>query len=224
MFTILDAVVKMEPSQWAANLEIFKWPIAVLVIVAVILIVFYRPIFKFINSLKKVSHGDTTVEADAINRQIQNTAQDFTELQRVVAFYRKETYDIYENYIKENVDFANLQTDADRILNLLNYATIVLISKDNEKIYSEIFGSQIGLLQKLNASDDETADSLNIFYTTSTAQYPGAFDNFPYDRYLGFLYHWSLIKDDRDYILITSRGMDFLKYLTETRKHLQKAY
>ena len=91
-----------------------------------------------------------------------------------------------------------------------------------DSIYSSIFGSQIRILERLNTLLPETRDSLQIYYNNAENLNPKFFDNYPYKNYLNFLISFNLIREDNENISITELGIDFLKYLTESNKDVNK--
>jgi hypothetical protein len=56
------------------------------------------------------------------------------------------------------------------------------------------------------------------FYEVAKVEYPNFYENYPFDRWLGFLRAFNLVLERDATVLITVAGREFLKYLIATGK------
>ncbi len=97
--------------------------------------------------------------------------------------------------------------------------------KQFDLIYDMIFGSQIALLQLLISKGNQHQDIFGHYYNQAKEKYPEAFTNFDLDRYPKFLLSYDLLFIDKDQkVQITTLGIDFIKYLIDTRKNIYKDF
>jgi hypothetical protein len=114
---------------------------------------------------------------------------------------------------------------------LEKYSQALYITLIFERLYSNIYGSQISILKAVNSSS-ETKDSLKRFYDDAVNNYTAFFAGYPYDEYLKFLVHRELINEtetvngheSEKLIGITAFGRDFLKFMIETGKPFNKSF
>ena len=120
-------------------------------------------------------------------------------------------------------DIENLQNKYDRIY---KYSKVLLLIKSFDKIYDSIYGSQIRFFQRLNHTSVETKESLKLYYENATKNYPDAYKNYPYERYLGYLKANGLIlfEDNDENVEISQLGKDFLRYILEANLSVEKMY
>ena len=101
---------------------------------------------------------------------------------------------------------------------LFRYAQALNFATSFSKIYSEIYNSQIKILESLNSSTTRTKDELRIFYEEAKSAYPDWFENYSFDAYLNYLVLNLMIVIHPDNIVsITKIGQDFLKYIIDSK-------
>ncbi len=89
-----------------------------------------------------------------------------------------------------------------------------------ERVYSEIWASQVAILRHLNAAAEmsDTTENLRGYYDAVAAQYPDVFGKYPFDDYLGYLEGALLTTRVGDRVTLTEEGRLFLEFLTTSRK------
>jgi len=92
------------------------------------------------------------------------------------------------------------------------------------KTYNNIYGSQIRILQRLNASVFETKETLRSFYDDACRAFPNVYESYSYDDYLKFLFINGLIFEEGKSIKITILGKDFLTYMVQSNFSFEKAF
>ncbi|HZK97536.1 MAG TPA: hypothetical protein VFC67_25265 [Prolixibacteraceae bacterium] len=197
-----------------------KWPLLVLIAFLLLL----KPIKNLINRITKVGYGDKTLEAtqQAVVTKVEEQAK--SKIDRIVGIFRPETIETFRNFVEDESEITNLKTESEKIDRLMNYSCIIYIMKNFDTIYNSIFGSQIRILEKLNTLTPSTRESLKKFYEIAKKSNSPFFDNYSYEKYLEFLFDFTLIREDSDAISLTILGIDFLKYLTESNKDVNKPY
>lgn len=94
---------------------------------------------------------------------------------------------------------------------LLRALTIQQLHKSFAIIYSNIFGSQIRTLRRLNSGEISKGDALKM-YESLLSEEP-ALSEWDLDRYLKYLLHWELIVEVDGWYAITNTGRSFLIFL-----------
>ena len=96
---------------------------------------------------------------------------------------------------------------------LTRYLAANLIYIDFERIYHNIFGSQLNLLQFLNSRPKgENLEGLKPFYDLAVTMHPKTAD-YPFQQYLDYLINTGLIIKKEGLFYITQMGREFLEYL-----------
>jgi hypothetical protein len=111
-------------------------------------------------------------------------------------------------------------SDARRIELLLHATAWLQVIVNFEQIESVIWGSQIALLEHLNAlgGGDSFANLKTRFYDPAAARHAPMFAGYLFDAYLGFLRGNELIETDGGVARITQRGRDYLAWRVQARK------
>mgnify|MGYP003109586545 CR=1 FL=1 len=201
-------------------IDSIKWP--VVVIIAILLLI--KPIKNLINRVTKVGYGNKSIEANQQTATKKIEEKEISEIDRVIGLFRPETIEMFVNAIEKETKIEKLKNDNEKIERLKNYSTIIYIMRHFDSIYSAIFGSQIRILERLNTLQPESRDSLKFYYESAKKHNPKFYENYPYEDYLNFLINFMLIREDNGIIQLTILGVDFLKYLTESNKDVNKLY
>ncbi len=99
---------------------------------------------------------------------------------------------------------------------LIRYLAATRIALVFEFTYGLIFGSQLNLLHYLNTQPEgQPVDAVRPFYVSASTQYPETYNTFPFETWLGFLRDNVLVREDGARLRITTRGREFLAYLTQ---------
>jgi hypothetical protein len=209
-------------------LSSISWPIVILII----LYSFKKPITRFLKQIKKVTYGETTVERQNKSQKeekskidILTIGNDFTYIDETLNKFSETTKNFSLNVIESETTLSEINDYQQKFERILKYSQLLIIVKSAERIYHLIYGSQIRLLQKLNYSS-ENKDNVKYFYDNAVKYFPETYKNYPYESYLDFLVKQGLIiyENDDDYISITEKGKDFLRYLIESNSNLEKLY
>lgn len=207
-----------EAFNWIELIDSLKWPVVVIIIILLVI----KPIKNLINRVTKVGYGNKSIEANqqTVTKKIEE--KDISEIDRAISLFRPETTEMFVNAVEEETEIQKLKNDNEKIERLKNYSTIIYIMRHFDSIYSTIFGSQIRILERLNTLQPESRDSLKFYYESAKKYNPKFYENYPYEDYLNFLFSFNLIREDDEIIQLTILGVDFLKYLTESNKDVNK--
>lgn len=200
-------------------MEGFAWPIAVVLIVVVVILVFKPQIGGFISRLKSVSRSG--LEAETYS-QTSATTTDSSAAEKLLRESDSALVSEQEKVISEELEKRNLHGVDDRARYLLRQLTVCMILRAFDYTYSLIYGSQIIALQQLNGRVDMTLDDLRPMYDFAAAAYSERYQNFSYEDWFGFLTQSRLVLEDGEYVRITVRGREFLRWLMAAGLNVSK--
>src|SRR5205809_921626 len=96
---------------------------------------------------------------------------------------------------------------------LTRYTAVALMTAEFENIESNIFGSQIEILEELNgASGAASAARLRPFYDRAAVVYPEFYGTYSFDTYMGFLVARTLVLRRNGDFGITVKGRTYLMW------------
>ncbi|MCU0423866.1 MAG: hypothetical protein MUC81_13755 [Bacteroidia bacterium] len=199
-------------------IDVLKWPILVLIIVLLI----KKPIVDLINRVTKIGHGGTSFEAEQQKSAEKQEKRQISNVDRALGLFRLETVEIFKSAVLQEINLDSIPTEKEKTELLMNYSIALYIIKHYELIYNSIYGSQLLILQQLNTFTYEDNESLKRYYDYAVERSPKFYDNYSYEEYIEFLYSFNLIVLENGRVIITVLGIDFLKYITETGKTLNK--
>lgn len=209
-------------------LSSIAWPIIVLII----FLLLKSPLSALISNLKKISYGGTSLETTSESSQ----KEQITELEKSDRSVNSSNFITFLDKFStetnaELIRIVNNETKIEEITDLQNkvnqlydYAKLLVLLKNFERIYSVIFGSQIRILQRLNYTITENIEDLNFYYENAVKFYPETYKNYNYINYLKFLTTNKLVNysEGDNSLTITNFGQDFLRYITESNLSLEK--
>lgn len=148
---------------------------------------------------------DPSSEAEALKREMDN------------ALVREA-----EDFIKN--EFKKRGLSGEESLNIaIRYLAATHLALQFENVFRIIWGSQLRLLSDLNTRPTgQPIDTLKPFYEAGAKVFPGVYQNYPFERWLGFLQEFGLIRNDNGTIRVTVRGREFLTYLTREGRSLER--
>jgi hypothetical protein len=124
-----------------------------------------------------------------------------------------------EALILKDLENRKIHAAADREKALVRALAAANIIQHFERVYGLLWGSQLSTLRFLNPRDTgaERSELVSI-YEAAKAEYPGWYQDYPFDRWLGFLRQTNLITERDSRVFITVAGREFLKYLVAAAK------
>lgn len=221
-------VVVNDYSTYFEIAKIVIWPIVVLIIVLML----KKTIINLLERINKI--GFAGVAAEAV-QQKENAERIVPEqgpknqtknevLEKGLGIFSDYTLERASNVVDDESKVKTFETTEAKVEILHKYSQALYLILNFERFYNLIYGSQLYILERVN-THAETRDSLKRFYDSAVKSYPEFYSNYSYDQYLEFLITRELIIfDEKENSSITWLGRDFLKFLVETGRSLNKAY
>ena len=206
-------------------LEIISWPLVVIILG----LIFYSPIKSLLNRIKGIKGAGYGFDTEpGANQQEKDKLFNSEELKigsikKGLNLYSDETRKFFQDVILLETEVNKIKDDKERADALKDYAEALYVILHFERIYTNIFGSQITLLQHLNSSFNETLESVKYFYDYAAKQHP-EIAKYPYSDYIRFLHSRSLVHIKDSTIQISWLGRDFLKFMVQTGLSDSKIY
>ena len=198
----------------------FAWPIAVVVIVIFAFVFFRKEIKNILNRTKKL-------KIFGVAASVQREQKAFEEQSQVLKILNKFDSQLvldYEKLIKERIELDEIKIPSERESYLLKLLARAVINGTFEMIYSQIFGTQLRLLEDLNQkSSGESKSNLKKYYDEYSTMF-NLPDPASYDSYFGFLQSWDLIKITGDNVAITLQGRELLLYIVSSGKNKENLF
>jgi len=199
-------------------LDTLKWPIILLIVI----LIFRKPLINLINRVTKVGYGNKSLEAKQQATATEKKTEEVSSIDLAVGFFRTDTIDMFKEAIANESKVETLNTPEEKIDRLTNYGCLLYIMRHFDIIYNDIFGSQIRILEHVNSHSGQSKESVKFFYDNAKKNNPKFYENYSYEEYLNFLFNYTLLREDNNILNITFLGVDFLKYLTESNKDVNK--
>ncbi len=217
-------------------MEVFKilvWPLAVIIIVLIIVLLLKKSIMDILSRVTKLKYGDTIAE-------VSQSLQDKTEksllgqsqsdrpnenIEKALGLFSQPTLDRAKKLVEDESKINEISDINFKVEALVKYSEALYLILSFERIYNLIFGSQLYILDYVNTDRSQAKNDLKTFYDAAKDKYPDFYSAYSYDDYFDFLVaHELVIIKSNDCCEITWLGRDFLKYLVETAKTINKKY
>lgn len=202
-------------------LEIFAWPLAIIIIVVIFLLIQKKPIADLINKITGIKGGKYEFETEPGKRQLkthnvlEKPVSKTEEIEKGLNLLNDETRKIFQSVIIQETELDKVESESEKNQILLKYSEALYVRLQFERVYHLIYGSQIKLLFHLNSSLNETTETVKYYYENAVKVRPGL-KEYPYKNYLSFLETQALIMIGKENsINITPFGKDFLKFMIE---------
>ena len=209
-------------------LKILIWPIVAIIVVLLL----RKTIINLLNRLNKF--GFAGVAAEAV-QQKENSERIVPEqgikkptknelLEKGLGIFSAQTLERASSVVDDESKVETFENVDDKVEILHKYSQALYLILNFERYYNSIYGSQLYILERAN-THSETKESLKRFYDAAVKIHPEFYSNYSYDQYLDFLIIRELIIfDEQENCSITWLGRDFLKFLVETGRSLNKPY
>lgn len=190
--------------------EVLAWPGVVALVAIVAMFVFRAPLTALLQRTKSVGKsGLETYEAQP--------SQPGDETKAIDEFFR--TFDNplileAEDFIRNDLKQRKIESPQDREKVLIRFLASANMMLHFERVQSLIWASQLALLRFLNArAEGADISEATVFYELGKKQFPTSYENYPIERWLGFLQAFNLIARHDSRIFISVAGREFLKYM-----------
>jgi len=195
--------------------EILAWPSVVLVIALVAIFRFRPDLANLIQRIKRLGKaGLETYEAQPSQPGDEKKAID----EFLCTFDNPLLLD-GEQIILKDLKERKLEAALDREKALVRSLASAHIIHQFERVYGLLWARQLELLRFLNAREGgaDIAD-LVVFYEMGKKDFPAVHENYPFDKWLGFLESVNFVAKHDSHVFISVAGREFLKYLVATGK------
>ncbi len=211
-------------------LNVLAWPLVILFIV----IILKESLRDLIKRIRRIGNDSVGIDASANFEQTTENENPLSSLsykssneniEKALGLFSQQTLDFFQNLVNKESKIDEIKKSSDREAVLFRYSQALYLVLHFNRIYSQIFGSQLDLLQALNGSNSETKDTLRVFYKNAKSQNVKFYENYSYDQYLDYLKRVNLIQEEtKNKVEITHLGRDFLKYIIESGMTIEKLY
>lgn len=203
-------------------MALLNWPAVGLILGLVALFVFRTPLTRLLDRTRRIGRQglDASDEPADSKLQIKPSAHDELRL-----FFDNALLVQREGQIQTELQRLNFKDATEREKFLIRLLASASIVQQFERIYSIIWGSQLGALQFLNSAGVTGVEpvALTAWYEQAAAQYADAYANYAFEQWLGFLESHQLVLSNAGRVAITLEGREFLKYLLHQGYRLYKA-
>lgn len=200
-----------------------NWPSAGFLTVVVFFFLFRKAILDVIPRIRKASRNG--IELNQV--PVQNPEDPVhlfvnEDRERATSPVLVKEMEAIRNDIKNrHIEDPNKVVDS-----LVRQLAIAQVSYRFELIYATTWGSQIELLQHLNALGEQgaTLSWIHAFYDSKASSHPDVFSGYPFEAFIRFLVTQGLAKQENGRLVISDFGQEFLTYLVQMQKSMTKAY
>lgn len=208
--------------------EALKWPGAI-VFVVLILAFYHDGIKSLITRIRKVGKDGLEMESQTISAQQVEAppkppvAAEFESLLAssnkwvTARRYVEETRELFKKAGRSATD----PTSCEALLSLIG---MLVLYRDFDDTYNQIFGSQIALLKRTNNSRPGWDKNEAIQRYAHVQEKENELKKLEFDQYTHFLIARGLITIENDVIAITIKGTEFLTWMVEMGKKENRAF
>lgn len=189
--------------------KFLAWPICLLILVKV----FHKQISNFIHRIIKIDkEGITAISISEM--QLEKPKPEAVQLLLDVVSKSVVIASIEED-IKNDLMGKGLETTGNTIDVLIRHLAGTSLLLSFVQIHSQIFGSQLILLNKLNemVGQGRSVAFINDYFDHIKLSFPEAFDEWSVDQYLNYMFVNSLITQNENKIHITNKGVEYLTWI-----------
>lgn len=199
-------------------------------VIAIVLIL-RKQINSLIERINKIGFAGIAAEATqqkqktddiATREQQKKSGKDFD---KTLGMFSDSTVEYIAKIVEGESQASEIKDATERAESLKKYSQLLYLILSFERLYSITFGSQLFILDRVNTTHNETQETLKRYYNEAEKIYPEFYSSYPYEEYFKFLTNNSLIViSENNICTISLYGRDFLKFLVEQGKPLNKLY
>lgn len=185
------------------------WPICLGIVVTL----FHKQISNLIQRIVKIDkEGITAISISEM--QLEKPKPEAVQLLLDVVSKSVVIASIEED-IKNDLMGKGLETTGNTIDVLIRHLAGTSLLLSFVQIHSQIFGSQLILLNKLNemVGQGRSVAFINDYFDHIKLSFPEAFDEWSVDQYLNYMFVNLLITQNENKIHITNKGVEYLTWI-----------
>lgn len=194
-------------------LELFTWPIAVVILGVFALLLFKRPLVSLLERTKSFGkEGWQSLEAGA--KVAPQSAAALPTEPRVLAIPSESAVvSGFEVAIRNDLAARQFADAAEREAYVIRLAAEAQRAMLFEYFYSLIYGSQLAVVQLLNSGPQDVA-ALEPFYQRGKEVAPHVYETYSFHQWLAWMEITAqLIRRNGDAVEVSMLGREFLKYI-----------
>ena len=192
--------------------------ISIIAVCIFFMVFFQKNIRALLDRIKGFKYGSAELQTESPSQKpVDTTASSAEKLMKALD---SPALQEAEGFINKALEDADVKEGPEREKLLIRYLAATTLALAFERINSAIWGSQIYILEHLNANRSGALkdDVKTLYYDTAAAKWPPSFTNYSYDAYLGFMKNSNLVLEREGCLLITQFGVEFLQYLVRVGK------
>lgn len=204
------------------------WPATVLAAFLIFIFFFRHSISNVISRLRlsKLGMAEFVQESEQQKTEVETKQLETARPDRLRLVSRSAPVD---PLIAQQVDVLRIELDqratapSEREELLLQSVALWQYNHKHARTARFIFGSQVELLQELNAKPQgESVDHLKKYYDEAVQAFPDSYKNYSYGQYINFLEAQGLVLRIIDRVTLTPEGKAFLAYRVWTGDTMKK--
>ncbi len=213
----------LTPKEWADSIlgvlrVLISWPVFAVVFV----LVFRRQITALLLSIRKLSKEGIEIgpqtETSASRTTSVLAATSDPAVENMLRAFDSPVLREQEQRIRRDFESQHITGPAAFEV-LIRHLAVFQIGYFFEWAYSQIWGSQLFILQTLNATSAPVPlQRVRPIYDAAAQQHPEAFASYPFENYINYLVTILLIARTNGNISITPLGREFLAYIARVGK------
>ena len=201
------------------RMTLYLWPIVVLVIALFFMVMYRKPLNRLLDRTSKISATGLEASAAAQETAIGKKTEGAEEL---LAHFENELLVDREKAILQQLDSRHISSPVERERVLVRHLAAAVLYAHFDSCYRLAFGSQLSLLQELNASSSSLKEAVQVHYELAKMMLPDFYSDYSFDQWLHFLTSRTLARTDGDYVSITVAGREFLKFIVQEGRSFSK--
>lgn len=199
--------------------KLLRWPSVFLIAIFIFLLISRKALPSFLGRITKISKKGIDVSFSQ-----QKTIEVNKSYEELMHVFDSTVLLEQEANIKKDLETKDL-TDIQKIEVLIRHLAATQRSLLFESIDRTIWGSQIKILEYLNANTfGVLIEMIKPFYENAATQFPRIFADYSFEDYFNFLISQHLIVQNGAKYFITERGRDFLSHLIILGRPLERAF
>jgi hypothetical protein len=202
--------------------EILNWPLVGLILGLVIIFVFRPSINNLFGRIRSVTrHG---FEAGPPGQQAAGEDKNRSAAAELLKVFDNALLLKNEESILQDLHERKITGQEEREKILTRFLAASYLELFFERAYTAIFGSQLGTLQVLNASEPTglSTDAMRAFYDMAASTEPEIYQSYSFEQWLSFLRTWNLVLVEPERVRISLEGREFLRFLMQKGYSLYK--
>jgi len=194
--------------------ELIKYAGWSLVVIISILMIKDKILNLFGGGIKSAKHGDSEIHFFEVSQKIKSSTSINQSIEKLIPIDITGLREELENIIKN--ELIQVEDENGKVDILIKNLAQAQIANNLDKVYYNIYGSQIQLLEFLSVQEngESNLENIIVFFNNAKTNNPEKLAKIQFSDYINFLMSWDLIQNSESKWIITKRGKAFIKYIT----------